>query len=82
MFNAFIPFARGQLNITNLNIVLEIQPSFHAQRITGPLWHQPHGLNRVFALFTCLGHTGAWRFVAQGFDRLFGARCRIGQNRR
>ena len=82
MFNAFIPFTGGQLNIADLNIVLEIQPGFHAQFITGPLGHQPHGLNRVFALFTCFWHTGAWRLVTQGFDRLFGARCRIGQNRR
>ena len=82
MFNAFIPFARGQLNITNLNVVLEIQPGFHAQFITGPLGHQPHGFNRVFTRFTCLWYTGAWRFVTQGFDRLFGACCGISQNRR
>ena len=82
MFNAFIPFTGGQLNIADLHIVLEIQPGFHAQFITGPLWHQPHGFNRVFTLFFYLWHTCAWRFVTQGFDRLFGARCGIGQNRR
>ena len=48
VFDTFVAFLRGKLNIRDFNIVLIIQPRLHAKLRPRPLRHHPDRLKRRF----------------------------------
>ena len=48
MLNTLKALACGQLHVADFHVVLEIQPRFCAQRMAGPLRHQPDRRDRTF----------------------------------
>ena len=80
MFDGCEPFLRGQLDIGDFHIILEIQPCLGPQRIAGPLRHHPDGGHRAFLCVHGQGGHGHILRLSGGQGGSLARRHRIGQH--